>query len=164
MNEHYQMLIIGHRQIHKIPRIKNMWKFKLLFHTYKIVKIYNSEQSDQAIKYLNSINQINKIKFTGEIEEYLFSRKVASWSQLLINLVSGNALCLERSLAVCASLRSLGILAQVVIGRKIAMNASNGFEFHAWVEVNNMPINDTVATKSQFIEIHRYPASEEVPE
>ena len=159
MNEYYQMLITGKQRSYKVHRLKNGWKLRLLFHTYKILKIYKSRNSNYAISYLNNINTTEKMKFTSELEEYLFCREVAKYSQTLINLMSSSALCLERSLAICTALRCLGVYANVVVGRRIAMNASDGFEFHAWVEANNMPINDTISTKSQFIELHRYPTS-----
>ncbi|MBS7529987.1 transglutaminase domain-containing protein [Hazenella sp. IB182353] len=57
-------------------------------------------------------------------------------------MFSKKALCLERAVAVCASLLALGFPTQVVIGRRAAVNASRSFECQAWVEIKSIPIND----------------------
>jgi|GEM_PF-1816128 len=58
-------------------------------------------------------------------------------------------LCLNRSYALTYALVFLGIPCDLVIGRsEYFLNLK--YDFHAWVEVNGFPINDSIGVKSQW--------------
>ena len=65
-------------------------------------------------------------------------------------------LCLERSISLCTALITIGIPSQVVIG-KSSYHITNLFEFHSWVEIDEIVITDSNIIKKQFIEISRFP-------
>ena len=55
------------------------------------------------------------------------------------------ALCLQRSVVTTCLLRSCGIAAHMVLGTQ-----SLPFKAHAWVEVENRPINERTDVKSAY--------------
>lgn len=152
-----QFLITGKNIFYPVPRISIFKKTKIFFITYKTLRLYKRKSATDSLNLINGLEVIESKKFSNDVIKYLYSRKVVSYAQLFVNLFRKKALCLERSVAVCASLRYLGIDAQLIIGRKNAANAGDKFEFHAWVEVDNKPINDSYSKKSLFLEMHRIP-------
>jgi hypothetical protein len=60
------------------------------------------------------------------------------------------ALCLQRSLATAMLLRHYGFPAEVVIGARILP-----FKSHAWVELNNVVVNDKGYVRHIYRELER---------
>ena len=58
-------------------------------------------------------------------------------------------LCLNRSYALTYALVYLGIPCTLVIGRSEYF-LNRKYDFHAWVEINDFPINDSISVKSQW--------------
>lgn len=153
-----QYLITGESTFYDIPRLRGRDIFSILLHSVKALRAYQ-EGTKNAFQYIASI-PTEKMMLDKQ-RMYIYSRHVASWAQTFVNMISRRALCLERSVAVCAAMRSLGIPAEVVVARRAAANSSQTFEFHAWVEVDKIPINDTIDNPSVFVELFRVPNGEE---
>jgi len=62
--------------------------------------------------------------------------------------------CLARSLFLAASLRRQGIAASVCIG----VRGNDGFDAHAWVEIDARPINDTADVTTRYATLWRLEA------
>lgn len=58
-------------------------------------------------------------------------------------------LCLNRSYALAYALTSLGIPCNLIIGRA-NYYLNRRYQFHAWVEVLDVPINDRIEVKTQW--------------
>ncbi|WP_021169006.1 hypothetical protein SOV_38030 [Sporomusa ovata DSM 2662] len=152
-----QLLITGQSTIIDVPAINFILKTRILFTTLYLLRLYKKKGATEAINFFKKIQPYRKYNFSNEIQEHLFARTIVSWTQVFINLIHKEALCLERSIAICASLRYLGLQSQVIIARKATMNASLRFEFHAWVELCCLPINDVLPAKTKFTEVYRIP-------
>ncbi len=155
-----QMLITGQTEKVDVPILSFVLKTKIFFKTMRTVYFYKKKGTIKTFNKLKKIKIHPKYIFLKQIEEYLFARNISSWTQTFINLIHIEAICLERSIVICAMLRYLGIPSQVIIARKAAMNASQRYEFHAWVELNGLPINEVLSTKTLFTEVDRYPRGE----
>ena len=76
--------------------------------------------------------------------------------RLFGRFVKQSDLCLERSMALTYALISVGIPANLVIG-KAKYYISDNFDFHAWVELYGQPLNDHDGMHKQWNIIHRLP-------
>lgn len=154
----YQTVIIGESRNYEIPSLDFFLRVRMYLSILSILKTYKKHGATEAFKSLSKLTKHRKWIFKNKTVEYLFIRKAVSECQLILNLATrGKALCLERSVAVCAGLLSLGFPVQIVIGRNTAMNSSDNFEFHAWVEWNEKPINDWLSIQTHFEEVYRIP-------
>ena len=80
--------------------------------------------------------------------------------QVALRIVAPGALCLERSIAVCAAVRSVGLPASVVVGRRNAYVGLPEYDFHAWVELNGEILNDDPASAYATVIQARWPSQE----
>lgn len=71
-------------------------------------------------------------------------------------LVKQSDLCLERSMALTYALISLGIPANLIIG-KAKYYINDNFQFHAWVEIVGFPLNDHDGMRKQWSVIYQLP-------
>lgn len=65
-------------------------------------------------------------------------------------------ICLPASFSLSAGLISLGLPAQLVIGKPKRYLGSD-YEFHAWTEICGYAINDTILTQKSFTPVARFP-------
>ncbi|MFE2752352.1 lasso peptide biosynthesis B2 protein [Actinosynnema sp. NPDC059335] len=63
------------------------------------------------------------------------------WCQLVVRALAPRADCMPRSLALLAYLSTLGLPAELCIGRVIA-GVSSADRFHAWTELHGTVLND----------------------
>jgi len=121
------------------------------------MSIFKTAGGNECLKYLENIQPVAKYSFSNKTEKYLFARKVNSFVQTWVNVKHKQAICLERAIIICASLRFLGLPAQVVIGRRGTMMSVINYEFHAWVELDNVPVNEKISYKKLCVETLRVP-------
>lgn len=60
--------------------------------------------------------------------------------------------CVERSFATCSLLRKRGVAAEFCVG----IRSAPPLEFHAWVEVAGVAVNDTLTKRSRFVVLSRH--------
>ena len=78
------------------------------------------------------------------------------YSQFVVSILNiGRIDSFLRSLSLCASLKKLGIPAQMVLGEK---NEEHVIEnLHVWVELRQIPLNESWEVEWHFREIKRIP-------
>ncbi|KYG30805.1 lasso peptide biosynthesis B2 protein [Priestia endophytica] len=155
--KYYQFLITGDNHIYDVPRINITTKVRLISLTLKFMAVFKKVGGNECLKILEKVKPIINYNFSDKTEKYLFARKVNSFVQIWINVKHKQALCLERATVICAALRFVGLPAQVVIGRRRTMMSVLEYEFHAWVELEGVPVNDKIAYKQLCMETHRVP-------
>jgi hypothetical protein len=87
---------------------------------------------------------------------FRFLRHELLWCQLVTQCIMPHALCLERSLAFCVYLQTLGVPAQMVIGRNL-FGKLDEYPFHAWVEVAGIVGNDIAEVQTGYAVVERIP-------
>ena len=155
--KYYQFLMTGDDYFHNVPRVNLITKVCLIFFTLKFMSIFKKTGGNESLKCLEKIKPITNYNFSNKQEKYLFARKVNSFVQRWININHKQALCLERAVVICAALRYVGLPTQVVIGRRSTMMSVLDFEFHAWVELEGVPVNDKLSYKQLCMETLRVP-------
>jgi hypothetical protein len=86
------------------------------------------------------------------------ARRELVWCQLAVRLFAPIAMCLVRSVAFCAYLRTLGLPAQLVVGRE-RFCLSDDDAFHAWVELAGHVVNDHDELQSGYGVMCRVPST-----
>lgn len=156
--KYYQFLITGDDKIHyPVPRIGIVTKARMIFLVIKFMSIFKNKGGNECLKRLKKIQPTKNYNFSDKTKKYLFARKVNSFVQKWVNVKHKQAICLERAAVICAALRFVGLPAQVVIGRRRTIMSVIDYEFHAWVELDNVPVNDKIAYQQLCMEIHRAP-------
>lgn len=155
----FHFVMTGEKDSEQIKLSMKQWII-LIYVTKKYLNMFRSKGGHATLQKLNNI----EVKSDRLLDEhYLKARRIASACQMIINYFRRDqAMCVERSIAICACLRTLQFPSQVVIGIRSAVNVISHYQSHAWVEMNHMPINDTIAVKSHFIELDRVPEEEVV--
>nr|BBH85264.1 hypothetical protein KTC_00150 [Thermosporothrix sp. COM3] len=94
---------------------------------------------------------------TSSLPEIIhLARRELLFCHCLVRLIAPQALCVTRSVAFCAYLCRAGIPAHVTIGRdRFAKNER--FEFHAWVEVDGVVVNDIPEVATGYSPLVRIP-------
>ncbi|MBE9914424.1 lasso peptide biosynthesis B2 protein [Paenibacillus donghaensis] len=154
---YYQLLITGEQKVYPVPHLQWIDKIKILRLTLGTIKSYKTKGARSILGILHDIPPIKRIYFENTTQSFLFARDICVFVQMIINFNNPKAICLERSSVICTALRSMGLPAQVVIGRKASANSASDYNFHAWVELDSIPVNDHYANKTCFIEIERFP-------
>jgi len=153
----YNYLITGNIGVQKSEGKVSIIKVLLI-----IVITIQSYRKYIITKPVNSLNNLKQRTFidkqNNKKNAYLFSRNIVAWSQLILNFLHKEALCLERAIIYSTVLRKLGIDARVVIGRSSTAIGLNMYQFHAWVEVNDMPVNEKLNIKVNYIILSKTPA------
>lgn len=127
--EEFDVLITGESFSYTKKKIGFIVKSRVLLSTIHILRKYKKCGAVACFREIEEIGRSGNV-FTDSILSLLYVRKVVSYTQLFVNLLRrGEALCLERSLVICYVLRSIGFNVNLVIGRKISMNAADNFDF-----------------------------------
>mgnify|MGYP002556879333 CR=1 FL=1 len=122
----------------------------------KISRKYKSSNDFASIRddlmNLRNIQQTNldrnRKKYTTH--ELIFT--ALSWTHIcrLIGYIFRQSdLCLNRSYALAYVLIYLGIPCFVIVG-KAQYYLNRNYQFHAWVELSEMPVNDSLGVKQQW--------------
>ncbi|CDC70359.1 putative uncharacterized protein [Staphylococcus sp. CAG:324] len=128
----------------------------------KSISLIHKKGVSYAIKLINTLFHKNKYLIEQNTLNYSsidFCNYVSKIIPILRKIGKENnegMLCLERSISLCTALITIGIPSQVVIG-KSSYHITNLFEFHSWVEIDEIVITDSNIIKKQFIEISRFP-------
>jgi hypothetical protein len=87
------------------------------------------------------------------------ARRELTWCQFFVRLLAPIGMCLIRSVAFCAYLRSLGLPAQLVVGRERFCLSDDDTDFHAWVELAGHIVNDHDELQSGYEIMCRIPST-----
>lgn len=117
----------------------------------------------QAWSYLHqTLSRIGSHRINQESEVLArLARRELVYCQLVVRLLAPLAHCLMRSAAFCTYLRSLGLPAQLVIGRPLFHQYDDRFAFHAWTELAGRVVNDHAELQNGYSVIQRLPLYEE---
>lgn len=85
-------------------------------------------------------------KVTSKPANYKLAEHIAAAVNYACIWYPKRAYCLQRSFAMTYLLRRAGLPAQLVIGAK-----KLPFKAHAWVEVDGVPINETLDVKANYM-------------
>ena len=133
-----------------------------IFKYIKMLRFYKKNEfktTTQKIKnqYDKRSKKINRIKNKFSTDELLYVSSRCLRLYRIIGKVFGQSeYCLERSVAFTYALNYLGIPSCLVIG-KAKYYLSENFAFHAWVEINGYPANDSFGLKKQWHPVFRLP-------
>ncbi|GAC43644.1 lasso peptide biosynthesis B2 protein [Paenibacillus popilliae] len=155
---YYQQLITGESKEYVVPVFRWIDKMKILAITLTALQAYKKKGARHLLHRLQGISPIRKIRFDNATQSLLFARNICVFAQMIINYKNPQAICLERASVICTALRSMGLPAQVIIGRKASANSASDYDFHAWVELDGSPVNDFFSNKTHFMEIERLPS------
>ncbi|WP_028776449.1 lasso peptide biosynthesis protein [Shimazuella kribbensis] len=150
MKEMYTFLITGK---YVQPKVKIPLTF-LIQSPFRILSLlwqYKQKNGYEKLDLVRNVQQRLAVSFVDELETYWFARKIAGLTILWINLFrQGEALCLERAIIICSVLRSFGLPANVVLGKKLSFSMTERYPFHAWVELEGSPVDDHIGVLSQY--------------
>lgn len=165
------VLIAGERG-HRRPCIPWHRTLRSLWGAHAILRVYDRRGEPVAFEFLRRLPCPNRGDWC-EVEALLVARHLSATVQVFLRLRYPGALCVPRSLAVCAALRRAGLPAQVVIGRRLVRggqvrfaNTAQGFDFHAWVELDGQVLTDAPVSKlgyAKLVTVPRVPQQEPVP-
>lgn len=146
------------------PRSTIRQTFGALHHAHTILTLLDRQGEPAAIRYLEGVRCRSRCRCSGT-EALVVARHLSATVQRFLRLRSPGALCLARSLAVAAALLSIGIPVQVVIGKRqvggrplLESNSVQGYDFHAWVELDGRVLTDAPINKLGHVEMMRVPA------
>ncbi|GAB2579048.1 hypothetical protein GCM10027168_09880 [Streptomyces capparidis] len=77
----------------------------------------------------------------GERARVLLARRQVFWTRLLVRVLLPGGECLPRALALAVCLRTLGLPAEVCVGRALAGTRERD-GFHAWTELDGTVLGD----------------------
>ncbi|MCH5583672.1 lasso peptide biosynthesis B2 protein [Shimazuella sp. AN120528] len=158
MKDMYTFMITGERGF---PNIKIPMSFLLQspFLVFNLLRRYKQLEGNKKLHMLENIKTDCSIDLHNERMRYLFARKIAGLTILWINLFrQGEALCLERAIIICMVLRSFGLSAKVIIGKKLSFSMIERFPFHAWVELDGKPVDEHIGVLDQYKRLDEIPS------
>ncbi len=156
----YYALLFAKDRIAKIPPVpaKRLWL--VIKTSLCMLFFYRKKGLNEALCHLNTVKCVDQVQIRHPLLEFLYARRVMVYSQLIVRIFSIRRVdSFVRSLALCASLKKLGIPAQMVLGEK---NEEYVIErLHFWVEVRGVPLNESWEVEWHFREIKRIPERHE---
>lgn len=156
--EEWERLAFGSPDLSALPKMGMSMRLKATKSYLKAVTLYRIRGLPPVRAYLKKLqSKFSPYSFKNEEEAARLARREsvylrAIWGRLTLE----SAVCLPRSVSLCAGLLSLGIPAQVVLGRRY-VTFVNDVDFHAWVEVFGTPVNDRPKAQTWFQPIAKFP-------
>lgn len=152
-------LLLGHGDI-RCPRVNALDYSAALWRSIIILHVYRRHGSTTAFMKLNEVGS-SRIHCWSQVEQLSVGFRLSSSVQLMMQLTSPRARCLPRSIAVCAAIRSLGIPAEVILGKKVVQQdagpLAERFDFHAWCEVYGQVMTGDPSLCRSHVELLRFP-------
>lgn len=156
--EEWECLAFGSPDLPTLPKIGMNMRLKAIKSYLTAVMLYRVHGLPPVRAYVKKLRlRFSPFPFKNEEEAIRLSRREsvylrAVWGRLALE----SAVCLPRSVSLCAGLLSLGFPAQVVLGRRY-VTFVNDVDFHAWVEVFRTPVNDRPKAQIWFQPIAKFP-------
>jgi hypothetical protein len=152
-------LLMGESGI-SMPRIRAWEVITSLWNAHRVLQVYDSKGVVSAFSLLED-RRIRPSSSLDVKEQLLVAFVMSARVQLVLQVRRSGSLCLPRSLAVCAAVRHLGVPAQVVIGRRMALQDLEPFqkryEFHAWCEFDGVVLTNDASDTAYQRELLRIP-------
>lgn len=141
MKTTWEMIALATRNT-KRGKISKRKLFYACLHYIKALKIYNKHGANQAYNYLTIIRQpIIKEVNLNTLE--LDVRRILVHLRLVGRLFNEKHNCLRNSITLTAGLLGYGYQCKLLIGKQ-KTRINKIYDFHAWVEVNGIPINENL--------------------
>ncbi|MBA4601769.1 lasso peptide biosynthesis protein [Thermoactinomyces mirandus] len=152
----YYALLFAKDRIAKIPPIPARRLWLVIKTSLYMLFYYRKHGLNEALCHLKTIECTDPVQISHPLLEFLYARRIMVYSQLSVRIFSIKRVdSFLRSLALCASLKKLGIPAQMVLGEK---NEEYVIErLHFWVEIRGVPLNESWEVEWHFREIKRIP-------
>ena len=153
----WQPIAFGHsnivtlRSVSLNRRICSIWAY---LKTGILFRIYGFSKAKDILQRLRDDFQPLDIDSLDEM--VMLARQELVYMRIFGRLVGEDCLCLARSISLTAGLIALGLPAQLVLGKPVLLIDTN-YEFHAWTELNDIPINDRIIVKKSNFTILKYP-------
>jgi hypothetical protein len=152
----YFVLLFAKDRAAKVPPLPFRRLLRVIVTSVWMLLIYRIYGLNKAMDRLKSIRCKDPVRIKNPLSEFLYARRVMVWSQFVVSLLNAGKIdSFLRSLSLCASLKKLGIPAQMVLGEK---NDDHVIEnLHVWVELRHVPLNESWEVEWHFREIKRIP-------
>lgn len=152
----YYALLFARDRVAKIPPLPVKRLLKVIFTSVYMLFVYRIYGLNKAMNRLKTIQCKDPVRIRNPMLEFLYARRVMVYSQFVVSILNiGRIDSFLRSLSLCASLKKLGIPAQMVLGEK---NEEHVIEnLHVWVELRQIPLNESWEVEWHFREIKRIP-------
>lgn len=156
--EEWECLAFGSPDLPTLPKMGINMRLKAIKSYLTAVMLYRMHGLPPVRAYLKKLQStFSAFSVNNEEEAIRLARREsvylrAIWGRLVLE----SAVCLPRSVSLCAGLISLGLPARVVLGRRY-VTFVNDVDFHAWVEVFGTPVNDRPKAQAWFQPIARFP-------
>lgn len=131
----------GSTNVPTCPRIDFVRLIRAIVTYLRLGLIHRIGGFPRANKYLSRIAMDKKGDklFIGE-ESVISARRLLQILRLVGRFIFVRRLCLYQSIPLTGALIEAGFRAELVIGR--AKQEIDSFQFHAWCEINGVPVND----------------------
>ena len=159
--EEWECLAFGSPDLPALSKMRMCMRLKAAKSYLTAVTLYRVRGLPPVRTYLKKLqSRFSPFPFKNEEEAVRLARHEsvylrAVWGRLALE----SAVCLPRSVSLCAGLLSLGLPAQVVLGRRY-VTFVNDVDFHAWVEIFETPVNDRPKAQTWFQPVARFPRNE----
>lgn len=114
-----------------------------------VLKFQGFKRAQRFLTYLIPHNPLVRNKDIGRRD--LEARRIARLVSVAAAHGPYKARCLERSLALWWFLKRRGIESKIRIG---ARKTGEGLDAHAWVEMNDMPLNESRDVRGNYAVLH----------
>ncbi len=119
--------------------------------------IYRNDGFSKASDYLHLLSLHTPPLGASTNEEAVRqARRTMAFFRCLGRLAHEDLLCLPAATSLTAGLIALGLPAQLVVG-KAEYLLNKTYDFHAWTEINGIPINDKPIVRQCYLPLLKWP-------
>jgi len=142
--------ILSHYELKPKNKANPVRLLKSILIYLKTLRVYNKLNLNEAVTLIGSLS-----KEQQKEENYSIAKKLIATYRFFGRLFGETFNCLERSICLRNALISFGIPAELVIGKPRKLE-SDIYMFHAWVEVNGVPVNDYLDVDATYTILQKF--------
>jgi hypothetical protein len=143
----WEMIALATRDIKRV-RISKIKLLFACFHYVNVLIVYNKYGTARAYNYLAKIKQPLLAKTSQESLEQEV-RRLLVVLRIIGRFFNEEHNCLRNSITLTAGLLAYGHNCKLIIGKQ-KTRINKIYDFHAWVEVNGIPINDNLHVRNLY--------------
>lgn len=163
MTMEWEQLAFGNRELPPLRRLGVMTTWRASLAYLQAAWIYRRHGFPSVKTHLLRLqSRFDPLDVRTPEEAARIARRQLPWLRLPGRFIGESYVCLPNSVSLTAGLIALGLQAQVVVAKPMYF-LSPEFEFHAWVEVQGIAINDNPLTQRSCIVLLRCPVWSQEP-
>ena len=146
----YERLAYGHYALSNIPKL-SPWRLASALRAYsKAIKLYRLQGYAPTVAYLENLSAtVNSPSSLASIEALRLARENMLPFAILGKVLGQPNNCLAMTLSYTAAFIVLGLTAKTVIGKSMFVT-HEAYTFHAWIEVNGLPVFEDESIRSHY--------------